>query len=64
MGIRLSSVAWASCKVESRLDLAVQAAYLSATNRVLPELEDDLLALRQLEAEALDRAKEILGLEN
>lgn len=54
----------AACKVESRLDLAVQAAYLSATTRVLPELEDDLVALQQLEAEALVRAKEILGLNN
>jgi hypothetical protein len=54
----------AACKAESRLDLAVQAAYLSATTRVLPELEDDLLALQQLEAEALVRAKEILGLDN
>lgn len=53
----------AACVAESNLDLAVAAAFLSATNAVLPELEDDLLALQQLEEDALSRAKDILGFE-
>lgn len=54
----------AECTAESNLDLAVSAAFLSATNAVLPELEDDLLALQQLEEDALARAKDILGFED
>jgi len=53
----------AECTAESNLDLAVAAAFLSATNAVLPELEHDLLALQQLEEDALSRAKDILGFE-
>jgi len=53
----------AECTAESNLDLAVAAAFLSATNAVLPELEDDLRALQQLEEDALSRAKDILGFE-
>ena len=58
---RLVATADAECKAESGLDLAVQAAFLSATNALLPEFEDDLIALQQFEQEALARAKEILG---
>jgi hypothetical protein len=54
----------AECTAESNLDLTVAAAFLSATNAVLPELEEDLLALQRLEEEALSRAKEILGFED
>lgn len=54
----------AECVAESNLDLAVAAAFLSATNAVLPELEDDLLALQELEEDALARAKDILGFED
>jgi hypothetical protein len=54
----------AECVAESNLDLAVAAAFLSATNAVLPELEDDLLALQRLEEDALARAKDILGFED
>jgi hypothetical protein len=54
----------AECVAESNLDLAVAAAFLSATNAVLPELEDDLLALQELEKDALARAKDILGIED
>lgn len=50
----------ARCKADSGLDRAVQAAFLAATNAVLPDLEDDLLALQEFEAAALERAKEIL----
>ncbi|HYN50815.1 MAG TPA: hypothetical protein VES62_07800 [Thermoleophilaceae bacterium] len=53
----------AECVAESNLDLAVAAAFLSATNATLPEFEDDLLALQQLEEDALGRAKDILGFE-
>ena len=60
---RAVATADARCKAESSLDLAVQAAFLAATNTVLPELEDDLLALQEFEADALARAKEILGYE-
>ena len=60
---RVIATAHAECVAESNLDLAVAAAFLSATNSVLPELEDDLLALQQLEEDALVRAKEILGFE-
>lgn len=52
----------AECKVESGLDVAVERAFLSATNAVLPDLEDDLVALQQFEEEALARAKDILRL--
>jgi len=58
---RAVATADARCKAESRLDLAVQAAFLAATNSVLPELEDDLIALQEFEEDALARAKEILG---
>ena len=54
----------AVCKVESALDRAVHGAFLTATNRVLPELEADLLALQQLEEDALVRARIILGEES
>jgi hypothetical protein len=57
------ATAHARCTAESNLDLAVAAAYLSATNAVLPELEDDLRALQRLEAQALIRAEEVLGIE-
>lgn len=57
---RLIAAADANCKVASGLDRAVQAAFLAAANRVLPDLEDDLLALQQFEAAALERAKDIL----
>jgi len=50
----------AACKTESSLGLAVQGAYLSATNANLAAFEDDLIALQQFEAEALVRAKDIL----
>jgi len=58
---RLIASADAACKVESSLDRAVQAAFLAATNAVLPDLEADLLALQQLEEEALARARVILA---
>jgi hypothetical protein len=61
---RVIAAAHAECVAESNLDLAVAAAFLSATNAVLPELEDDLLALQQLEEDALSRAKDILGFED
>lgn len=57
---RLIASADAACKVESGLDRAVSAAFLSATNAVLPALEEDLLALQHLEEGALVRAQEIL----
>lgn len=50
----------ASCKAETGLARAVEAAFVAATNEVLPELESDLIALQQFEADALERAKEIL----
>lgn len=50
----------ASCKEETGLARAVEAAFVAATNEVLPELESDLIALQQFEADALERAKEIL----
>lgn len=59
---RVIAVADASCKTESGLDRAVQAAFLAATNAVLPDLEDDLLAYQEFEAASLERAKDILGL--
>ncbi len=58
---RRIATADAGCKVESGLDSAVNAAFLAATNAVLPELEEDLIALQQLEEDALVRAREILG---
>lgn len=51
----------AYCKVESGLDRAVNAAFLAAINTVLPNLEADLIALQELEEDALIRAKEILA---
>jgi hypothetical protein len=57
---RLIATTDAECKAESGLDRAVQAAFLSATKAVLPDLEADLVALQQFEAEALARAKNIL----
>lgn len=57
---RLIAGSDARCKVESGLDRAVQTAFLGATNAVLPDLEDDLLALQQFEAAALERATDIL----
>ncbi|MDQ3691899.1 MAG: hypothetical protein M3406_18065 [Chloroflexota bacterium] len=56
---RLIASADAVCKVESGLDRAVQAGFLAATNAVLPNLEADLLALQELEEEALARAREV-----
>ena len=53
----------AQCKAESSLDLAVQAAFLSATNELLSDFEEDLMAFQQLERESLARAKDILGFE-
>lgn len=50
----------AACKRESGLARAFEAAFLAATNAVLPDLEDDLIALQQFEADALARAKDIL----
>lgn len=61
---RLIASADAACKVESALDRAVNAAFLAATNLVLPALEEDLIALQELEEDALVRAKEILGAED
>lgn len=58
------ATAHAACVTEANLDLAVAAAYLSATSDVLPELEDDLRGLQRLEADALERAKEILGFDD
>lgn len=60
---RLIATTDAQCKAESSLDLAVQAAFLSATNELLSDFEADLIALQQFEAEALVRAKGILGVE-
>jgi hypothetical protein len=57
---RLVAVADASCKADTGLGSAVQAAFLEAANAALPDLEDDLLALQQFEAAALERAKDIL----
>lgn len=57
---RLIAATDARCKVASGLDRAVQAAFLAVANRVLPDLEDDLLALQQFEVAALERAKDIL----
>jgi len=59
---RLIAGADAACKVESGLDRAVDTAFLAATNAVLPALQDDLIALQQLEEEALVRADAILGI--
>jgi hypothetical protein len=39
----------------------VDAAFLGATNAVLPALEEDLIALQELEEDALVRAQAILG---
>jgi hypothetical protein len=58
---RLIASADAACKVESGLDRAVDAAFLAATNAVLPALEEDLIALQELEEDALVRAQAILG---
>ena len=58
---RLIAGADAACKVESGLDRAVDAAFLAATNAVLPALEADLIALQELEEEALVRARGILA---
>ena len=58
---RIIASADAACKVESGLDRAVDAAFLAATNAVLPALEEDLIALQKLEAEALVRAEAILA---
>lgn len=58
---RRIAIADATCKLESGLDRAVSAAFLAATNAVLPALEADLIALQQLEEEALVRAREILA---
>lgn len=60
---RLIASADAACKVESGLDRAVGAAFLAATNAVLPALEEDLIALQQLEQDALVRAQAILAVE-
>lgn len=57
---RLIAAADASCKADTGLDRAVQAAFLEAANTALPDLEDDLLALQKFEAAALERAKDIL----
>lgn len=61
---RVVATADARCKEESRLDLAVQAAFLAATNAVLPEFEADLIALQDFENEALARATQILTTED
>lgn len=58
---RLIAAADAACKVESGLDRAVDAAFLAATNVVFPALEADLIALQQLEEEAVLRAQAILA---
>jgi hypothetical protein len=58
---RLIAGADAACKVESGLDRAVDAAFLAATNAVFPALEADLIALQELEEEALVRAQAILA---
>jgi hypothetical protein len=58
------ATAHARCTTESNLDLAVAAAFLSATNAVLPELETDLRALQRLEAQALIRARDVLQMDD
>lgn len=60
---RLIATTDAQCKAESSLAPAVQAAFLSATNALLADFEDDLIAYQQLEQEALARAREILNFE-
>ena len=60
---RLIASADSACKVESGLGRAVDAAFLAATNAVLPALQEDLIALQQLEEDALIRAETILGVE-
>jgi hypothetical protein len=57
------ATAHAECMAATNLDLTVAAAFLSATNAVLPALESDLKALQRLEAQALIRAREILRIE-
>ena len=50
----------AECTSSATLNLAVEAAYLVAANRSLAQLEADLVAYRQVETEALTRARDIL----
>jgi hypothetical protein len=57
---RLVAMTDARCKSESALGRAVEAAFLAATNATIDELEADLIALQQLEQEALARAEDIL----
>lgn len=59
---RSIAAAAAECTGETGLDVAVEAAYLAATNDALSDLEDDLIAYQQLERESLARAKDILRL--
>ena len=55
------AIAHAECTKESDLDSAVTAAFVAAASTTFPELEADLVALQELEAEAVGRAKEILA---
>jgi hypothetical protein len=59
---RSIAAAAAECTAETGLDVAIEAAYLAATNETLSDLEDDLIAYEQLERESLARAKDILRL--
>lgn len=54
------AVLTATCSTESGLADAIKAAFLSAGNATIPELEDDLLALQQFEEQALERSRSIL----
>ncbi len=54
------AVLTATCSTESGLADAIEAAFLSAGNATIPELEDDLLALQQFEEQALERSRSIL----
>ena len=57
---RLVATTDASCKSESSLGRAVEAAFLAATSAEIGDLEDDLVALQQFEQDALDRAKDVI----
>ncbi len=58
---RRIATAHAECAVESNLHRVVATAFASVANAVLPGLQGDLIALQQLEAGAVGRAKDVLG---